>query len=142
MEEDGSLVRIIDFAPGVESNAHRALTIGYGCVIEGEFELELDSGEKRTMKPGDCSINRATVHTWRNMLPDKPGRIIYVLLPIKPLYVKGQLVTEAMGALAASYPQDEQKKAERAKMEAEAEAAKTNGTAATNGTAEVKVNGH
>ena len=63
-----------------------------------------------------------------------------MLLPIKPLYVNGQRVTEAMGALAASYPQDEKKKTERAKMEAEA--AKTNGTAATNGTAEVKVNGH
>ena len=106
MEEDGSLVRMIDFAPGVESNAHRALTLGYGCVIEGEFELELDSGEKRLMKPGDVSVNRATVHTWRNMLMDKPGRILYVLLPIEPLKVNGNLVTQDMGALAASYPQD------------------------------------
>lgn len=106
MEADGSLVRMIDFAPGVESNAHRALTIGYGCVIEGEFELELDSGEKRLMKPGDVSVNRATVHTWRNMSKDKPGRILYVLLPIKPLIVNGKLVTQDMGALAASYPQD------------------------------------
>ena len=106
MEDDGSLVRIIDFAPGVASNAHRALTLGYGCVIEGEFELELDSGEKRLMKPGDCSINRATVHTWRNMLKDKPGRIIYFLLPIAPLRVNGQLLTKDMGALQASYPTD------------------------------------
>lgn len=109
MEADGSLVRMIDFAPGVESNAHRALTIGYGCVIEGEFELELDSGEKRVMKRGDVSVNRATVHTWRNVLKDKPGRILYVLLPIKPLFVNGSLVTQEMGALGASYPQDDLK---------------------------------
>lgn len=52
---NGIVARLIDFAPGVESSIHRALSIDYGVVIEGKFELSLDSGEKRVMLPGDTS---------------------------------------------------------------------------------------
>ncbi|RAH71711.1 cupin domain-containing protein [Aspergillus aculeatinus CBS 121060] len=107
MENEGSLIRIIDFAPGCESNAHRALSLGYGVVLEGEFEFELDGGEKRVMKRGDVSVNRATIHTWRNFSPTEPARMLYVLLPIKPLYLDGKMVEQDMGRLAESYPADE-----------------------------------
>lgn len=53
---------MIDFAPGVESPMHRAMSLDYGTVIQGEFEVELDSGEKRTMRPGDVLVQRATAH--------------------------------------------------------------------------------
>ncbi|KAL2194012.1 hypothetical protein P885DRAFT_44078 [Corynascus similis CBS 632.67] len=56
----GTFVRVIDFAPGVESPMHRAMSLDYGTVIQGEFEVELDSGEKRTMRPGDVLVQRAT----------------------------------------------------------------------------------
>lgn len=52
---NGSVARLIDFAPGVESPFHRAMSIDYGVVIEGTFELSLDSGEKKIMHPGDIS---------------------------------------------------------------------------------------
>lgn len=52
---NGSVARLIDFAPGMESPIHRAMSIDYGVVIEGKFELSLDSGEKKIMLPGDCS---------------------------------------------------------------------------------------
>ena len=52
---DGSVARLIDFAPGVVSPFHRAMSIDYGIVVEGTFELTLDSGEKQIMLPGDMS---------------------------------------------------------------------------------------
>jgi quercetin dioxygenase-like cupin family protein len=76
---------MIDFAPGVESPMHRAMSLDYGTVIEGEFEVELDSGEKRTMRRGDVLVQRATAHRWRNLSPDKPGRMLFVLLDCQPM---------------------------------------------------------
>ncbi|CAI7568664.1 hypothetical protein PCG10_008760 [Penicillium crustosum] len=81
----GTLVRMIDFAPGVESPMHRAMSLDYGTVIEGEFEVELDSGEKRIMRRGDVLVQRATAHRWRNLSPDKPGRMLFVLLDCQPM---------------------------------------------------------
>ena len=52
---NGSCVRLIDFAPGMESPIHRAMSIDYGVVIEGKFLFTLDSGETKIMLPGDTS---------------------------------------------------------------------------------------
>ncbi|RAH42314.1 cupin domain-containing protein [Aspergillus brunneoviolaceus CBS 621.78] len=57
---NGSVVRMIDFAPNVESPLHRAVSIDYGIVVEGEFKLILDSGEERIMRQGDISVQRAS----------------------------------------------------------------------------------
>lgn len=51
---------MVDFAPSCVSPMHRALSIDYGIVIEGEMEIELDTGEKRTMTQGDMSVQRGT----------------------------------------------------------------------------------
>ena len=52
---NGSVVRLIDFAPACESPIHRAMSIDYGVVIEGKFLLTLDGGESKVMLPGDMS---------------------------------------------------------------------------------------
>lgn len=52
---NGSVARLIDFAPGMESPIHRAMSLDYGVVIEGKFLFSLDSGESKVMLPGDCS---------------------------------------------------------------------------------------
>ena len=52
-------MRLIDFAPGMESPIHRAMSIDYGVVIEGKFRLTLDSGESKIMLPGDMSKSKA-----------------------------------------------------------------------------------
>lgn len=82
---------------------HRAMCLGYGIVTHGEVEFSLDSGEKRIMRPGDCSVNRGTMHRWRNVSPDKPARMVYVLLDIKPLVVNGERLENDMGYLAGEY---------------------------------------
>lgn len=129
---NGSVTRLIDFAPGVESPIHRALSIDYGVVIEGKFELSLDSGEKRVMLPGDTStaspmfffslflqlisipltnhqnvagagVNRGCMHKWKNLDEEKPGRMLFVLLDVKPVKINGELVPEHLGILEKDY---------------------------------------
>lgn len=79
------------------------MSIDYGIVIEGEFELSLDSGESKMMYPGDMSVNRACNHKWRNTSQDKPGRMLFVLLDVKPLHVNGKVLEEDLGDLAGEY---------------------------------------
>ncbi|RWQ91365.1 hypothetical protein C8Q69DRAFT_510997 [Paecilomyces variotii] len=102
---NGTLVRMIDFGPGVESPMHRALSIDYGIVLEGEFELTLDSGESRIMKRGDLSVQRATAHKWKNITGNgtEPGRMMYILLDCKELVVNGEKVEGYLGELEKEY---------------------------------------
>lgn len=96
---------MVDFAPGVESPLHRAVSLDYGVVLEGMFELTLDSGEKRVMRQGDVSINRATAHMWKNITGNGtlPGRMLYVLLDCKPVVVNGEKLGEYLGWLEPYY---------------------------------------
>ncbi|KAI0003945.1 hypothetical protein F4779DRAFT_634323 [Xylariaceae sp. FL0662B] len=100
---NGCVVRMIDFAPGCESNMHRALTLGIGTVCEGEIELSLDSGEKRILRPGDVSINRGAMHRWRNTSSEKPARMLFIMLDIKPIIVNGKALEIDMGHLLKEY---------------------------------------
>ncbi|KAL8833379.1 MAG: hypothetical protein Q9176_008007 [Flavoplaca citrina] len=102
----GSVVRLIDFGPGVESPLHRAMSIDYGIVLEGEFELSLDSGELRIMRRGNISVQRATAHRWRNIIAGgtEPGRMLYVLLDCKDVFLKnGEKVEGFLGELEKEY---------------------------------------
>ena len=96
---------MIDFGPGVESPLHRALTIDYGIVVEGVFELTLDSGEKRILRQGDVCVQRATAHKWKNITGNGslPGRIMWVLLDCNPVHVGGKKVEGFLGDLKKEY---------------------------------------
>lgn len=100
---NGCVVRMIDFIPGAASNMHRALTLGVGTVCEGEVELTLGSGEKRIMRPGDVSINRGAMHQWRNTSSEKPARMLFIMLDIKPVIVNGKALEFDMGELMKAY---------------------------------------
>lgn len=75
----GSVIRIVDMLPGKQSPMHRTNSIDYGIVLEGEIELELDDGAKRTVRQGGIIIQRGTNHLWRNTT-DKPCRIAFILI--------------------------------------------------------------
>lgn len=75
----GSVIRIVDMLPGKQSPMHRTNSIDYGIVIEGEIELELDDGAKRTVRQGGVIVQRGTNHLWRNT-SDKVCRIAFVLI--------------------------------------------------------------
>ena len=96
---------MVDFGPGVSSPLHRALSVDYGIVLDGEFELALDSGEKRIMRQGDISVNRAGAHAWRNITGDgtMPGRMLYILLDCKDVVVGGKKLDEYLGWLEPYY---------------------------------------
>ncbi|CAG8904538.1 unnamed protein product [Penicillium egyptiacum] len=102
---NGTVVRMIDFGPGVESPMHRAMSIDYGIVLEGEFELTLDSGETRIMKRGDVSVQRATAHKWKNITAGETeaGRMLYVLLDCKEVLVQGKKIEGFLGELEKEY---------------------------------------
>ncbi|KAM0794993.1 cupin domain-containing protein, partial [Usnea florida] len=80
----GTIVRQIDFAPGAVSVMHRSLCLAYGTVCEGEFEMALDGGETKVLRPGDVVVNRAGMHQWRNVTAGgtKAGRMLFVILDV------------------------------------------------------------
>ncbi|CAF9934462.1 MAG: hypothetical protein HETSPECPRED_009230 [Heterodermia speciosa] len=101
---NGSVARLIDFAPGMESPIHRAMSIDYGVVIEGKFLLSLDSGESKIMLPGDCSVNRGCMHKWKNLEEDKAGRMLFILLDVEPYKApNGEVLKEFLGDLEGDY---------------------------------------
>ncbi|CCC06309.1 hypothetical protein SMACR_00524 [Sordaria macrospora] len=104
--KEKEVLRMIDFGPGVESPLHRAMTIDYGIIVEGVFELILDSGEKRIMRQGDVSVQRATAHKWVNVTGNGtlPGRVMWVLLDCKEVVdAKGEKVEGYLGSLKEHY---------------------------------------
>jgi mannose-6-phosphate isomerase-like protein (cupin superfamily) len=45
---------------------HQTPTIDFITVISGEVDLRLDDKQEVHLKPGDCVIQRGTMHSWRN----------------------------------------------------------------------------
>ncbi|MBS0482095.1 MAG: cupin domain-containing protein [Proteobacteria bacterium] len=77
--ERGSVIRITDMLPGKESPMHRTNSIDYGIVLQGEIELELEDGRKKTIRQGGIIVQRGTNHLWRNTT-DKVTRIAFILI--------------------------------------------------------------
>ncbi len=90
----GSVIRIVDMLPGKQSPMHRTNSIDYGIVLEGEIELELEDGAKRTVRQGGIIVQRGTNHLWRNTT-DKVTRIAFVLIEAPAYMQDGMPLTEA-----------------------------------------------
>lgn len=75
----GSVIRVVDMLPGKESPMHRTNSIDYGIVLEGEIELELEDGRKKSVGQGGIIVQRGTNHLWRNT-SDKVCRIAFILI--------------------------------------------------------------
>ena len=84
----GTLLRIIEQAPGGATPMHRTSSIDYGIVLDGECELELDGGEVVALRAGDVVVQRGTRHLWRNPT-DRPCRYAFVLIHADPARVGG-----------------------------------------------------
>lgn len=91
--ERGSVIRITDMLPGKESPMHRTNSIDYGIVLEGEIELELEDGRKKTIRQGGIIIQRGTNHLWRNT-SDKVCRIAFILIEAPAYLHNGQPLPE------------------------------------------------
>lgn len=95
----GSVLRYVDVPPGLTSPMHRTVSLDYGVVVEGEVELILDSGETRIMKRGDVSVQRGTMHAWRNTSQTEWSRMLYILMEAEPFEVEGKKLGEDYGGL-------------------------------------------
>ncbi|KAL3477608.1 hypothetical protein BJX99DRAFT_257213 [Aspergillus californicus] len=87
---NGSVVHLIDYAPGIEFPFHRSLSMDYCVIIEGKFQLTLDGGGKQVLLPGDTIVNRGVLHSLKNLEEDKAGRMLIVALDLKPFKVNGE----------------------------------------------------
>ncbi|KAF2243577.1 cupin domain-containing protein [Trematosphaeria pertusa] len=102
----GTVLRHVDIPPNTACAMHRTVSLDYGCVLEGEVECLLDSGEKRVMKRGDVAIQRGTMHQWINHSTKDWTRMLFVLQESKPLKVAGETVGEELAGMAGVRPSD------------------------------------
>lgn len=102
----GTVLRHVDIPPDTACTMHRTVSLDYGCVLEGEVELLLDSGEKRTMKRGDVAIQRGTMHQWINQSKTEWTRMLFVLQESKPLSIAGEKFGEHLAGMPGVRPSD------------------------------------
>lgn len=85
---NGSVFRIVDMPPGSRSPMHRTSSVDYGIVLNGEVHLELDEERVVKLMPGDCVVQRGTIHAWENKTTEM-ARMAFVLVDAKPHTVNG-----------------------------------------------------
>ena len=75
---NGTVFRIIEFAPGNAGRNHRTDSIDYLCVLSGEIDMDIDGAEVH-LKAGDVMVQRGTIHNWINR-GNEPCVIAFVLI--------------------------------------------------------------
>jgi quercetin dioxygenase-like cupin family protein len=91
---NGTVFRVVEFAPGVAPRVHRTDSIDYAVVVSGEIDMELDDSVVH-LKAGDVLVQRGTVHNWVNR-GSAPCVIAFVLIDAKPVEIGGK-VLQAQG---------------------------------------------
>ncbi|KAG2413153.1 hypothetical protein HFD88_002342 [Aspergillus terreus] len=91
----GANVWFVDTPPDSESPLHRTVSLDFVIQVVGEIELTLSSGETRIIKPGDLTVQRSTLHKWRNPSKTQWSRMVGVMSQCQPVVTKnGTLGTE------------------------------------------------
>jgi len=86
--ENGTVFRVISFAPGVAPRNHRTDSIDYAVVISGEIDMVLDD-EVVHLRVGDVLVQRGTIHDWINK-GTIPCVIAFVLIAATPVTAGGK----------------------------------------------------
>ena len=76
--QNGSVFRVIEFAPGVTPRNHRTDSIDYAVVVSGEIDMEMDDTLVH-LRAGDVLVQRGTIHNWVNQ-GTEPCVIAFVLI--------------------------------------------------------------
>ena len=82
--DNGTVLRIVRFEPGVSPRMHRTDSIDYAIVMAGAIDMELDDGAVVKLKAGDVLVQRGTIHNWVNR-GTEPCTIAFVLIAAKPV---------------------------------------------------------
>jgi quercetin dioxygenase-like cupin family protein len=85
---NGTVFRVISFAPGVAPRMHRTSSIDYAIVMSGEIDMQLDDSEVH-LKAGDVLVQRGTIHNWVNR-GTEPCVMGFVLVDAKPAIAGGK----------------------------------------------------
>ena len=59
---------------------HVTETVDLEFVVEGQIWLELDSGEEKVIRAGECIIQNGTVHVWHNRHETDWAKILLVFI--------------------------------------------------------------
>jgi quercetin dioxygenase-like cupin family protein len=87
---NGTVFRVVEFAPGVAPRVHRTDSIDYAVVMSGEIDMELDDSVVH-LKAGDVLVQRGTIHNWVNR-GTAPCVIAFILIDAKPAEVGGKVL--------------------------------------------------
>ncbi len=87
--DDGTVFRVVSFAPGVSPRNHRTDSLDYGVVMSGEIHMELDDGVVVALKAGDVLVQRGTIHNWVNK-GTVPCVVAFTLIAAKPVSIDGK----------------------------------------------------
>jgi len=83
--KNGTVFRVVEFAPGVAPRNHRTDSIDYAVVVSGEIDMELDDSIVH-LKAGDVLVQRGTIHNWANR-GTQPCVMAFILIDAKPVEV-------------------------------------------------------
>jgi len=87
---NGTVFRIIEFAPGNAGRNHRTDSLDYAVVLSGEIDMDLDGSEVH-LQAGDVIVQRGTIHNWINR-GTEPCVIAFVLIDANPVTVGGKVL--------------------------------------------------
>ena len=88
--KNGTVFRVIEFAPGVAPRNHRTDSIDYAVVVSGEIDMEVDDAVVH-LKAGDVLVQRGTIHNWVNR-GTQPCVMAFILIDAKPVDVAGKVL--------------------------------------------------
>jgi quercetin dioxygenase-like cupin family protein len=87
---DGTIFRILEFAPGLAPRNHRTDSIDYIVVLSGEIDMELEDTTVH-LKAGDVMVQRGTIHNWVNR-GTAPCVLAVILIAAKPVEAGGKVL--------------------------------------------------
>jgi quercetin dioxygenase-like cupin family protein len=87
---NGTIFRVIEFAPGLAARNHRTDSIDYIVVISGEIDMELDDSLVH-LKAGDVMVQRGTIHNWVNR-GTAPCVLAVILIDAKSARAGGKIL--------------------------------------------------
>lgn len=88
--KNGTVFRIVEFAPGVAPRNHRTDSIDYAVVVSGEIDMEFDDSVVH-LKAGDVLVQRGTIHNWVNR-GTQPCVMAFILIDARPVEVDGKVL--------------------------------------------------
>jgi quercetin dioxygenase-like cupin family protein len=87
---NGTIFRMLEFAPGLAPRNHRTDSIDYIVCLSGEIDMELDDTVVH-LQAGDVMVQRGTIHNWINR-GTEPCVLAVILIAAKSVEAGGKVL--------------------------------------------------